>query len=38
VVARVRPDVRPKPGETVDLRFDLARAHLFDAASGRALS
>src|SRR5882757_8464088 len=29
VVARVRPDVRPKPGETVDLRFDLARAHLF---------
>jgi ABC-type sugar transport system ATPase subunit len=38
VVARVRPDVRPKPGETVDLRFDLARAHLFDAASGKALS
>jgi multiple sugar transport system ATP-binding protein len=38
VVARVRPDVRPKPGATVDLRFDLARAHLFDAASGKALS
>jgi multiple sugar transport system ATP-binding protein len=38
VVARVRPDVRPKPGETVDLRFDLPRAHLFDAVSGKALS
>jgi multiple sugar transport system ATP-binding protein len=38
VVARVRPDVRPKPGETVDLRFDLARAHLFDAATGKTLS
>jgi multiple sugar transport system ATP-binding protein len=38
VVARVRPDVRPKPGETVDLRFDLARAHLFDAETGKALS
>jgi multiple sugar transport system ATP-binding protein len=38
VVARVRPDVRPKPGEIVDLRFDLVRSHLFDAASGKSLS
>jgi len=37
VVARVRPDVRPKPGDTIDLRFDLTRSHLFDAASGKAL-
>jgi multiple sugar transport system ATP-binding protein len=37
VVARVRPDIRPKPGDTVDLRFNLARSHLFDAASGKAL-
>jgi multiple sugar transport system ATP-binding protein len=37
VVARVRPNVRPKPGATVDLRLDLARSHLFDAASGKAL-
>ena len=38
VVARVRPDVRPKPGAAVELRFDLARAQLFDAASGKALA
>jgi multiple sugar transport system ATP-binding protein len=37
VVARVRPDVRPKPGATVELRLDLSRAHLFDAASGKAV-
>ena len=38
VVARVRPDIRPKPGDTVDLRFNLVRAHLFDATSGKALN
>jgi multiple sugar transport system ATP-binding protein len=38
VVARVRPDVRPKPGDTVGLRLNVGRAHLFDAASGKALS
>jgi multiple sugar transport system ATP-binding protein len=37
VVARVRPDIRPKPGDTVELRFNLARSHLFDATSGKAL-
>jgi multiple sugar transport system ATP-binding protein len=37
MVARVKPDVRPKPGEHVDLRLDLQRAHLFDAGSGKAL-
>ena len=38
VVARVRPNIRPKPGATVELRLDLVRSHLFDAASGRALN
>jgi multiple sugar transport system ATP-binding protein len=38
VVARVRPDVRPKPGAKLELRFNLGRAHLFDAASGKALT
>jgi multiple sugar transport system ATP-binding protein len=37
VVARVRPDVRPVPGAHADLRFNLGRAHLFDAATGKAL-
>jgi multiple sugar transport system ATP-binding protein len=37
VVARVRPDVRPKPGDTVGLRLNVGRAHLFDAASGKAV-
>ena len=37
VVARVRPDIRPKPGDTVDLRLNVGRAHLFDAASGKAV-
>jgi multiple sugar transport system ATP-binding protein len=38
VVARVRPDVRPKPGDSVNLRLSLERAHLFDAASGRTVA
>jgi hypothetical protein len=37
VVARARPGVRPRPGAKLELRFDLGRAHLFGAASGKAL-
>ncbi len=37
VAARVRPDIRPAPGALVMLRLDLKRAHLFDAATGRAV-
>jgi multiple sugar transport system ATP-binding protein len=37
VTARVRPDVRPAPGERLNLRFNLERMHLFDAATGRAV-
>ena len=37
VAARVRPDVRPAPGARVDLRLNLARAHLFDAATGKTV-
>ena len=37
MVARVRPDVRPAPGQAVRLRLDLSRMHLFDPATGRAV-
>jgi multiple sugar transport system ATP-binding protein len=37
VAARVRPEIRPTPGETLRLRFNLERTHLFDAATGRAI-
>jgi len=37
VAARVRPEVRPVPGETLKLRLNLDRMHLFDSASGRAV-
>ncbi|QCI67007.1 ABC transporter ATP-binding protein [Phreatobacter stygius] len=37
VAARVRPEVRPKPGENLKLRFNLDRMHLFDTATGRAI-
>jgi multiple sugar transport system ATP-binding protein len=37
VAARVRPDVRPAPGAQVMLRFNLKRAHLFDAVTGKAV-
>jgi multiple sugar transport system ATP-binding protein len=37
VAARVRPEVRPAPGERLNLRFNLTRMHLFDAATGRAV-
>jgi multiple sugar transport system ATP-binding protein len=36
-VARVRSEERYLPGQKVRLRLDLARAHLFEAATGRAL-
>jgi ABC-type sugar transport system ATPase subunit len=35
---RVRPDVRPQRGMSVQLRFDLERAHLFDAVTGKRLA
>jgi multiple sugar transport system ATP-binding protein len=37
VVARVRPEVRPAIGAAVTLRFNLKRAQLFDAATGKSL-
>jgi ABC-type sugar transport system ATPase subunit len=38
ITARVRPEVRPAPGAQVTLRLNLARAHLFNADTGRALT
>ncbi len=38
VAARVRPEVRPAPGSSLKLRFNLDRMHLFDTTSGRAVS
>ena len=38
VAARVRPDIRPAPGAEVIVRFNLKRAHLFDAATGKAVA
>ena len=32
-IARVPPNVRPAPGESVRLRVDLSRVHLFDPAT-----
>jgi multiple sugar transport system ATP-binding protein len=37
VAARVRPDIRPAPGTEIILRLNLKRAHLFNAASGKAV-
>jgi multiple sugar transport system ATP-binding protein len=36
VTARVRPEERPAPGTQIKLRVNLDRAHIFDAATGRA--
>jgi ABC-type sugar transport system ATPase subunit len=36
VTARVRPEERPAPGSQIRLRVNLDRAHIFDAATGRA--
>src|ERR1700722_15474032 len=37
VTARVRPDIRPAPGAEVIVRFNLKRAHLFDATTSKAV-
>ena len=37
VTARIRPDIRVRPGDAVRLEIDVARSHLFDAATGKAL-
>jgi multiple sugar transport system ATP-binding protein len=37
VAARVRPEIRPGPGERLNLRLNIERMHLFDAATGRAI-
>jgi ABC-type sugar transport systems, ATPase components len=37
-IARVRPDRNFHANDRVQVRFDLTRAHLFDPASGQALS
>lgn len=37
MVARLRPEIRPPPGSTIQLRLDMGRSHLFAAASGVAL-
>jgi ABC-type sugar transport system ATPase subunit len=38
VAARVRPDIRPAAGAEVIVRFNLKRAHLFDAATSKAVA
>ena len=38
ITARVRPEVRPAPGAQVRLHLNVARAHLFDAGTGRAIA
>ena len=37
VVARVPPQDLPERGAEIDLRFDLSKAHFFDAATGERL-
>ncbi|WP_201839921.1 ABC transporter ATP-binding protein [Microvirga zambiensis] len=38
LTARVSPDMRPSPGETLSIGVDPSRVHLFDAATERALA
>ncbi len=38
LTARVAPEMRPVPGETMSIGIDPARVHLFDAATERALA
>jgi multiple sugar transport system ATP-binding protein len=38
ITARLPPGVRPAPGERLRLAFDPAAAHVFERASGRAVS
>jgi len=37
MTARVRPGNHPPPGSQIKLRMNLERAHLFDAATGKAI-
>jgi multiple sugar transport system ATP-binding protein len=37
LTARVAPEMRPNPGETLSIGVDPSRVHLFDAATERAL-
>jgi multiple sugar transport system ATP-binding protein len=37
LTARVAPEMRPSPGETLSIGVDPSRVHLFDAATERAL-
>ena len=36
-VARVPPETRPRPGDTLTLGIDLARTHLFDPVTGATI-
>jgi sn-glycerol 3-phosphate transport system ATP-binding protein len=38
ITARLPPGIRPAPGERLRLAFDPAAAHVFERASGRAIS
>jgi multiple sugar transport system ATP-binding protein len=38
LTARVAPEMRPTPGETLSIGIDPSRVHLFDAATERALN
>jgi multiple sugar transport system ATP-binding protein len=38
LTARVAPELRPHPGETLSIDVDPSRIHLFDAATERALA
>jgi multiple sugar transport system ATP-binding protein len=38
LTARVAPEMRPSPGETLSIGVDPSRIHLFDAATERALA
>ncbi|WP_406858460.1 sn-glycerol-3-phosphate ABC transporter ATP-binding protein UgpC [Alsobacter sp. KACC 23698] len=37
VTVRVRPEIRPSPGDDLMLRLNMDRAHLFDVKTGRAV-
>jgi multiple sugar transport system ATP-binding protein len=37
LTARVAPEMRPRPGETLSIGVDPSRVHLFDAATERAI-
>jgi multiple sugar transport system ATP-binding protein len=37
LTARVAPEMRPQPGETLSISVDPSRVHLFDTATERAI-